>query len=179
MFVHVWAEGRLWALALSTIYRERVWKNSWETTALARKREARLLGPIDALAGTWAVSDMTGQVTYLALGELAERRIPHPDLIAALDDAADRRAHDVGRAPRPARTRCAPSRPDLRRAESPAVDPVASPTLPSPPEAPVLPGPPPASIGAAETAGATDTIQLDFGLSSVPSGTRRRRFPLD
>ena len=83
-FVHVWADGRLWVLALKAVFRERDWGWNWDVVVLATRRDAELLGEIEEMDSPWRLRHDPGAAFYAAVEDLAALEEPHPSVTAAV-----------------------------------------------------------------------------------------------
>jgi hypothetical protein len=84
MFVHVWANGRLWVLELRAVYREREWNDESWIQVLATQWKARLLGALDPPTGSWRLAAEPGLASYEAVWSLAAQEELHSSVATAL-----------------------------------------------------------------------------------------------
>lgn len=87
IYVHVWANGELWAVSFGAVYRESYWGRYDDVTVLTRIREGKLLGRIEQLDGPWGLLGAGRPAIYDAMADLAALREPHPSVLAALEAA--------------------------------------------------------------------------------------------
>lgn len=115
-YVHVWANGRLWVLMLSAVYRESYWGRDAAPIVLTRKRHGQLLGEIEALNGPWVVFppshpflvNSSANAFYSSMQDLAYLRTEHPSVSAALE-AAPPTLPEQGKKGRADRRGCQPT----------------------------------------------------------------------